>query len=155
MPRSKLQALIRLDRGGFTLIELVIIIVILGILAGVAVPRFVDMAASSKAAATKHELQNLREALVGNPSVTVGGQLVDCGFEGDVGFLPSRLVDLVIRPDSVSVYNPITGLGWNGPYIDGSNDLYLKDAWDVAYVYLPDSRLLLSLGGPDTLLTTF
>lgn len=41
----------RKSQGGFTLIELVIVIVILGILAAVAVPRFIDLSTEADAAA--------------------------------------------------------------------------------------------------------
>jgi len=44
---------IRNSQGGFTLIELVIVIVILGILAAVAVPRFIDLSDEAEAAATQ------------------------------------------------------------------------------------------------------
>jgi len=41
----------RKSQGGFTLIELVIVIVILGILAAVAVPRFLDLESDAREAA--------------------------------------------------------------------------------------------------------
>ncbi|MEW6049766.1 MAG: prepilin-type N-terminal cleavage/methylation domain-containing protein [Candidatus Zixiibacteriota bacterium] len=145
-----------LDRGGFTLIELIIIIVVLGILATVAIPKFSNMSTSAKVTATKEELNTLKRALVGNPSVVAGGTYVDRGFEGDVGYLPSQLADLVAKPDSIAAYNPLTRLGWNGPYVDGSNGDYLTDAWGVGYAYDPVNRLLRSTGGgPDSVRASF
>ncbi|HOP06736.1 MAG TPA: prepilin-type N-terminal cleavage/methylation domain-containing protein [candidate division Zixibacteria bacterium] len=140
---------------GFTLIEVVMIIVILGIIAAVAIPRFGDMSNASKEAATQQELAILKKAIVGDASITAGGKMVNRGFEGDVGFVPSRLQDLVTKPDSVSSYNPLTRLGWNGPYIDGSNGLYLTDAWSSNYVYTPSLRVITSVGGGDTISVTF
>jgi len=146
----------RLDQRGFTLIELVIIIVVLGILAAVAVPRYFDVAESSKENATKQEMIALRRAIAGNPSATAGGEYIDRGFEGDCGFVPSLLTDLVSKPGSLSVYNPLTRLGWNGPYMDSSSGDYLTDAWGNAYAYQPTLRRLRSTGGgSDTITVTF
>lgn len=145
----------KLDQSGFTLVELVIIIVTLSILAAVAIPKFSDMAESSKITATKQELLNLKLAIVGNPEAVSGGEYVDRGFEGDVGYAPPSLSDLVNKPDSVAPYNRLTRLGWNGPYIDGTDSNYLKDAWGVNYSYEPSSRRLRSIGGSDTITVYF
>jgi MSHA pilin protein MshA len=41
------------EEGGFTLIELIIVIVILGIIAGVAIPKFIGLADSAKISAAR------------------------------------------------------------------------------------------------------
>ncbi|MGH8015438.1 MAG: type II secretion system protein [Candidatus Zixiibacteriota bacterium] len=145
----------KLHQSGFSLVELVIIIVTLGILAAVAIPIFGNMIQSSKISATKSEMESLKRAIVGNPRLTAGGELVDRGYEGDIGTAPAQLADLVTRPGSVPAYDKITRIGWNGPYIDGSNGDYLKDSWGTNYIYDQAGRSINSINGPDTISVTF
>jgi MSHA pilin protein MshA len=63
------------NHRGFTLIELVIIIVILGILAAVAIPKYQDMSSQAKDAACRGALGALRSGVTiyyANQAVTTG-----------------------------------------------------------------------------------
>jgi prepilin-type N-terminal cleavage/methylation domain-containing protein len=136
--------------SGFTLIELVIVIVILGVLASVGIPVIGGMIDSSKENATKRELLLLKTAIVGQ---TGAAELR--GYENDVGLLPPDLTGLVSKPAGVSNWDRFTQTGWNGPYIESDNNEYLVDAWGVNYIYDAGARTIRSAGGSDTLTVAF
>lgn len=145
----------KLGRAGFTLIELVVIIVILGLISAVAVPSWRGLVESSRVAATQEEMSTIRAAIVGNPGSTVGGQRVDRGFEGDVGFAPARLNDLISKPDSIPEFNQLSRSGWNGPYIAVEAVRPFHDGWDDPYLYDSERRQLVSVAGPDSIVIKF
>jgi len=51
------------SKKGFTLIELVMVIIILGVLAAIAIPKFVDLSSQAKVAATKSGLGAIRSVI--------------------------------------------------------------------------------------------
>ncbi|MCK4573964.1 MAG: prepilin-type N-terminal cleavage/methylation domain-containing protein [candidate division Zixibacteria bacterium] len=64
-----------MNQRGFTLVELVIIIVILGILAAVAIPKYQDLSSEAKEAAARSTLGSLRSGITifyANQAVTTG-----------------------------------------------------------------------------------
>jgi len=95
---------------GFSLIELLVVLVILGLIAGLVVPNVMQRGEDAKLRAAKAEIQRISMA-------------VD-EFYLDSGRAPRELRELVERPANAT--------NWNGTYINDSN---LNDPWDNPYVY--------------------
>ena len=114
---------------GFTLIELVIVILLVGVLATIATRKMSVSIETAQYEQTKKELDQLARAIVGNPEVYAKGARIDFGYVGDVGALPPDLDALVENPGGYAT--------WDGPYIDSgfSGTEHLKDAWGANYVY--------------------
>ncbi len=129
--------------NGYSLIELIVVIVIVGILAGVTMRSLRSANDTSRTEETKAELNRLAEAIVGTPDQSVGGVRTSYGYIGDNGSLPPNLSALLTNPGYST---------WNGPYIHdqlsiGGNDEFTRDAWGVAYVYNTATATITSTGG--------
>jgi general secretion pathway protein G len=110
--------------AGFTLIEILLVVVIIGILAAVAVPRFAGRTGQAKVGAAKASIKAIGVAL-------------DM-FEMDHGNYPQNLQELVRASGNTE--------NWHGPYL---KDGLPKDPWGNDFQYQRgQSSYVLKSGGP-------
>jgi prepilin-type N-terminal cleavage/methylation domain-containing protein len=134
--------------SGFTLMEIIVVILIMGIIAAVAMRSIDNTLENTKVENTRNEMQQLVYAVAGNPALFANGMRTDFGYVGDVGAMPSDLDALVNDP----------GLStWSGPYLSNSfvesADDFKRDAWGNDYT-LASASIQSSGGGDGTLTKT-
>jgi general secretion pathway protein G len=101
---------IRRSRKGFTLVELLVVIVVLAVLAAIVLPKFVGSATRSKEPALKSDLKLLRNA------ITL--------FNNDTGAYPATLAALAATTAPAAGFasdgssKSITAGDWHGPYLE-------------------------------------
>lgn len=109
----------RTDRGGFTIIEVIVIVVILGVLAAVITPRLMRHIGGAKQSTAAANAASLASA------VKV--------MQAEMGKLPDPGTSITILWE-----NPGEGTGWKGPYVDNADAL--KDPWGNQFVLVIPGR---------------
>ena len=97
-------------QGGFSLIEIILVVVLIGGIVAFAASRILGGGDRAKANLAKAQVQTLAEKIQ--------------QYEMDTGSLPGSLGDLVKSPGGAA--------GWLGPY---AKDAELKDPWNHPYTY--------------------
>ena len=107
------RALRRSRAKGFTLLELLVVVVIIGLLAGFVAPRYFSQVGKSEVNVAKAQIDALEKALD--------------QYRLDVGRYPSNELGLKALVDK-----PTSEPKWNGPYLKKQVPL---DPWGKAYIY--------------------
>ena len=110
MDLDKMKVRTRKNTRGFTLVELLLVLVILALIGGLVLPNIIGKAEGAKVKAAGSQISRLAMAVE--------------SFYLDTGTTPDNLDDLVNESGGVD--------GWNGPYVKPSS---LKDPWGREYVY--------------------
>lgn len=115
-----------MNKKGFTLIELMLVVIILGVLAAMVMPRLVGRSEQARIAAAKADI---------NANIALALDL----FEMDAGYYPEKLEDLSVNPGLEEA--------WKGPYLKKEP----KDPWGNLYIYkkISADEYALSSAGPN------
>lgn len=122
---------LKINHGGFSLIEVIIMIVVLGIVAAVAVQSLPTSLENRRQLETEREMEMLAYAITGNPAIAHNGARSDFGYVGDIGAFPTNLQALYQNTSGYST--------WQGPYLPPGfvqDSIGFKfDEWGQAYAY--------------------
>lgn len=103
----------RADAAGFTLLELLVVVVIIGLLAGFVAPRYFSQVGKSEVNVAKAQIDALEKALD--------------QYRLDIGRYPSAELGL-----KALIERPTAEPKWNGPYLRKGIPL---DPWGKPYLY--------------------
>jgi general secretion pathway protein G len=103
----------RAGEQGFTLVEMLVVITIIGLIMGLIGPRVLNYLSESKVKAAKIQMQSFASAL-------------DL-YNLDTGRYPSSAEGLA------ALVHPTAGGAWNGPYLKGA--ALPNDPWNHPYIY--------------------
>ena len=130
------------ERKGFALLELIAVIVILGILTMIAIPKINSLMEQSRENITKQNLTEIKKAIIGDPSIKLRG------FRQIVGHRPDNL-DELWNVSGASAANPFQNQGQGSTtFVDQKAT---KDGWGGTLVIgtTTDGDGVLISPGPD------
>lgn len=131
--------MVKNPKSGFTLIEVVIVMIIIAALAGAITPLVFQAIYARREQATREELKTIKKSIIGEAKKIGHGEEFTFGFAGDVGGVPEnldRLKTIGTLPAFSFDTNKNMGAGWNGPYMmEQFGGDFKEDPYGTEYIY--------------------
>lgn len=163
------------NRSGFTLMEIMVVVVIIAVLASVAGPMIGDIINQGKASATRSKMSSLKSAIVtykndvGRYPFVGDKKQISCAdaYCADWLLSDSAVNNVLVNPEVLLGVASETTLGdaengywttfygkggrkWKGPYMDSDPADFMTDSWGTPIRYHAfDHSLILWSAGPD------
>ena len=109
---NKLHGNVAQRRQGFTLTEIMLVVVIIGILAALVIPKIAGSSERARVTAAQADIKGGIKSAIGQ-------------YEVDNGFYPKSLQELIVQPSNAK--------NWHGPYFDPPK--LPVDPWGNPYIY--------------------
>ncbi|GAB4275444.1 MAG: hypothetical protein Kow0029_16600 [Candidatus Rifleibacteriota bacterium] len=154
------------DRSGFTLMEIMVVIIVIAVLASVAGPMIGSITDQGRASATKAKISALKSAIMAYKSdlgrypflrKACNSKYAQAYNQADNRLLGNGEQNNILISDSVERSGGPEDIGlsnydkkWKGPYMDGDPSDFMYDSWGVKLRYVVKGKnIYLWSAGPD------
>lgn len=151
-------------RAGFTLMEIMVVIIVIAVLASVAGPMIGSITDQGRASATKSKMSALKSAMLAYQSDV--GRLPFNGLPSNAGCKAAYCATFVLGQNTETnvLLNEVignTGPGnfgitnyskkWKGPYMDSDPSDFMVDSWGNPFIYVAyKNNIYLWSSGPNS-----
>ena len=119
-----LRQAIRSTRSGFSMVEIMVVLAIIGIMMSLVGPRVISMLSRGKQTATTSTMATMKQALQ--------------EYYNDIGHFPTKAeggLNALVSPPK----NQALRKKWDGPYLEGQDELP-EDGWGFPFEYYAPPR---------------